>query len=226
MAVRTGSPAVPGLTHRWHAASSGARLVSSLAVGVLVAVVAATLGPPAFAPVLGWDGAAVTFLAASWLAMWRLSADDTAVSATREDPSTAASDAVLLAAAVASLVSVAVVLFGAGRDTGLAEVLRVLLGVVSVVLSWAVVHTLFCLKYARLYYQEPVGGIDFNHDEQPGYADFAYLAFTVGMTFQVSDTDITAKDIRSTVLRHSLIAFGFGAVILAVTINLVAGLSK
>ena len=222
----TSSPAMPAVSRRWHAASSGARLLAALVVGVLAGLAAAAWGSLAFAPVIGWDGAAVTFLAGSWLAMWRLAAEDTAASATREDPSSAASDAVLLAAAVASLVSVAVVLFGAGRDTGIAEVLRVLLGVVSVVLSWAVVHTLFCLKYARLYYQDPVGGIDFNHEDRPGYSDFAYLAFTVGMTFQVSDTDITAKDIRSTVLRHSLIAFGFGAVILAVTINLVAGLSK
>jgi len=68
--------------------------------------------------------------------------------------------------------------------------------------------------------------VDFKQDADPTYRDFAYLAFTVGMTFQVSDTDIGKSAIRETVLRHALISFLFGAVIIAVTINLVAGLSK
>ena len=217
---------VPRPLGGWHAASSAVRLAVSVVVGLVVGVVSVLVVPRQYGPMLGWDGAAITFLLASWLVMWQLDAIGTAASATREDSSTATSDAVLLAAAVASLLSVALVLFGAGRSSGVAEALRVLLGVASVVLSWAVVHTLFCLKYARLYYQQPVGGIDFNDDAQPDYADFAYLAFTVGMTFQVSDTDIGKPTIRETVLRHALISFVFGAVIIAVTINLVAGLSK
>jgi uncharacterized membrane protein len=222
-AMSTDLPTLPG---RWHEASSGMRLAISGAVGLAVGLAATVLAAHRYAPVLGWDAAAVTFLVGSWLAIWRLSEAQTAASATREDPSTALSDVVLLTAAVASLLTVALVLFGAGQDSGPTEVLRVLLGVASVALSWAVVHTLFCLKYARLYYQAPAGGIDFHQEGEPEYADFAYLAFTVGMTFQVSDTDVTSKDIRRAVLRHALVAFLFGAVILAVTINLVAGLSK
>jgi len=72
-----------------------------------------------------------------------------------------------------------------------------------------------------------VGGIDFKtDDEQPDYRDFAYVAFTVGMTFQISDTDIQTRVIRRTVLRHALLAYLFGAVILAVAINLIANLVK
>jgi uncharacterized membrane protein len=96
----------------------------------------------------------------------------------------------------------------------------------SVVLSWAVVHTIFTLRYARLYYVGTDGGIDFNQDQPPRYTDFAYLAFTLGMTFQVSDTDLKTSTIRATALRHALLSYLFGAVIIAVTINLVAGLSK
>ena len=70
------------------------------------------------------------------------------------------------------------------------------------------------------------GGIDFNEDDPPAYADFAYLAFTLGMTFQVSDTDLQTKPIRATALRHGLLSYLFGAIILATTINLVAGLVK
>jgi uncharacterized membrane protein len=88
------------------------------------------------------------------------------------------------------------------------------------------VHTVFTLRYARLYYLNGSGGIDFNQDDEPAYAEFAYLAFTIGMTYQVSDTDLKTRAIRSTALRQALLSFVLGAVILATTINLIAGLSN
>jgi uncharacterized membrane protein len=87
------------------------------------------------------------------------------------------------------------------------------------------VHTVFTLRYARLYYLDEDGGIDFNEADPPRYSDFAYLAFTIGMTFQVSDTDIQDKTIRATILRHMWLSYVFGAVIVAITINLIAGLT-
>jgi uncharacterized membrane protein len=84
----------------------------------------------------------------------------------------------------------------------------------------------FTLRYAHEYYTEPVGGIDFKTDEPPDYQDFAYVAFTIGMTFQVSDTDVQGRKIRRTVLKHSLLSYLFGAVILAVLINVIAGIVK
>jgi len=77
-----------------------------------------------------------------------------------------------------------------------------------------------------VYYIDEDGGIDFNEPDPPTYLDFAYLAFTIGMTFQVSDTDLTHKVIRATALRHALLSYLFGAIIVATTINLVAGLTK
>ncbi len=92
--------------------------------------------------------------------------------------------------------------------------------------SWAAVHTVFTLRYASLYHLEG-GGIDFTEgDRLPDYRDFAYVAFTIGMTFQVSDTDLTSFTIRRTALRHALLAYLFGIVIVAITINVVAGLLK
>jgi uncharacterized membrane protein len=84
----------------------------------------------------------------------------------------------------------------------------------------------FALRYAHVYYTEPEGGIDFKSKgaERPDYIDFAYTAFTVGMTFQVSDTDITRREMRRQVLWHALISFLFGAVILATTVNVIASL--
>jgi uncharacterized membrane protein len=100
------------------------------------------------------------------------------------------------------------------------------LALVSVFVSWALVHTVFTLKYARLYYAGTAGGIDFNGAGAPDYPDFAYLSFTIGMTFQVSDTDIQSKAIRRTALRHAWLSFPLVAVIIATSINLVSGLAK
>ncbi len=95
---------------------------------------------------------------------------------------------------------------------------------ISVLLAWAVVHTVYALRYADLYYSLE-GGIQFNEVEAPDYRDFAYLAFTIGMTYQVSDTNLQAKAIRHTALRHALLSYLFGTAIIAMTINIVAGLA-
>jgi uncharacterized membrane protein len=85
------------------------------------------------------------------------------------------------------------------------------------------VHTVHVLRYARLYYSEPEGGVDFG-GEAPDYTDFAYLALTIGMTYQVSDTTLTAKRVRRVALRHALLSYLYGAVIVAIMVNTVAGL--
>jgi uncharacterized membrane protein len=100
------------------------------------------------------------------------------------------------------------------------------LAVASVAASWALVHTLYMLRYAVLYYSETVGGINFNQSRRPTFADFAYLAFTIGMTYQVSDTNLTTKAVRRTATRHALLAFLFGSVIVALLINTVASLLR
>jgi len=79
------------------------------------------------------------------------------------------------------------------------------------------------LRYAGLYYRDGEG-VDFNEDDDPDYRDFAYLALTIGMTFQVSDTDLKTKAIRHTAIRHALLSYLFGAVVIAMVINVVAGL--
>lgn len=82
--------------------------------------------------------------------------------------------------------------------------------------------TVYVLRYARLYYSPPDGGIDF-HGEDPDYR-VAYLGLTIGMTFQVSDTDLTGKRVRRGALHHALLSYLFGTVIVAITVNSVAGL--
>src|SRR6476619_5206472 len=93
----------------------------------------------------------------------------------------------------------------------------------SVALAWTSVHTVYVLRYARLYYSSPEGGIDF-HGEAPDYVDFAYLGLTIGMTFQVSDTDLTGKRIRRVALHHALLSYLFGTGIVAIAVSSVAAL--
>jgi uncharacterized membrane protein len=140
-----------------------------------------------------------------------------------EDDSRSAAEAVLLAAGAASLVAVAFTLGQAGNAGSPQRGLLTALALGSVALAWASVHTVFVLRYARMYYTAPVGGVDF-HGEDPDYRDFAYLALTIGMTFQVSDTDLSGKHIRREALKHALLSYVFGTGIVAITVSSVAAL--
>jgi uncharacterized membrane protein len=208
-------------------ASIGLRILVAVPLGVGAAIlVGLTAGWP-FAPAAGWIVVAAVYLIWTWLIVGRLDSDDTRAHATRygEDDSTPwILDVALLVASVASLGGVGYLLVAGstGGDVGAAVV-----GALSVVAAWLTVHTVYMLRYARLFYggDEP-GGIDFHQgdDYQPDYGDFAYLAFTLGMTYQVSDTDLIDRPVRMAALRHALLSFLLGAVILAITINLVASL--
>ena len=202
------------------------KLVVSAVAGCVGAVIAAILGAGASTALVGWDVLALVFTAWVWWSIWPCGHEATADHARSENPGRDAADVVLVAAAVASLIAVGVVLFSAGHANGNAKYVQAGFAVVSVVVSWALVHTVFTLKYARLYYAAPVGGIDFNESDPPQYSDFAYLAFTIGMTFQVSDTDLQTKAIRRTALRHAWLSFPLGTVIIAASINLISGLAK
>jgi uncharacterized membrane protein len=177
------------------------------------------------APLIAWDSAALLYATWIWFTIWPLSPELTNRFAVREDPSRSTSDVVVLSASVISLLAVGLVLVQASSNSGVTRILQIALGVLSVILSWTIVHTIFCLRYAELYYTKPIGGVNFT-DGEPSYQDFAYLAFTIGMTFQVSDTNLVKKEFRATALKQALISYMFGTVIVATTINLVAGLSK
>ena len=202
------------------------KLLVSLAAGVAGGTAAAVAGTGRAAPLIGWDILALVFGVWVWSTVWKLDAETTAAHARREDPSSHLADVVLLVAAIASLIAVGIVLAGVGHASGILQYLQAGLALASVFVSWALIHTVFTLRYARLYYAGRAGGIDFNQTAAPDYGDFAYLSFTIGMTFQVSDTNIGSRQIRRTALRHAWLAFPMGVVIIATTINLVAGLAK
>jgi len=120
--------------------------------------------------------------------------------------------------------AVGVVLVAASSAKGSKEWALAGLAAGSVALSWSLVHTLFTLRYARIYHARG-GGVSFNQAEPPRYLDFAYLSFTIGMTFQVSDTNLESTAVRATALRQALLSYLFGAIILATTVNFIVSLA-
>jgi uncharacterized membrane protein len=201
------------------------RTVSAVAAGSAVLVVALVVGAAWPVAVAGaWGTAALVILVAVWMRIFGMDAAETKAHARAEDFSHATADFAVLAASVASLVAIGYTLAQAGNDYGADKALLILLAIAVVALSWGTVHTLYTVRYGDLYYGDPIGGIDFNDDEPPDYLDFAYLALTIGMTFQVSDTSLTSKAMRRTAIRHALLSFLFVAVIVALAINTVASL--
>ncbi|HEY0120113.1 MAG TPA: DUF1345 domain-containing protein [Cellulomonas sp.] len=197
------------------------RIGVAAAVGVLVGAfltwssgVAALLG--------GWAAAGLVYVLWTLLVVVPMDAEATSEHALREVPTRVAAHAIILLAAFASLGGVAVVLVG-GQAKDKPVVMAAVLA--SVFASWAATHMTFALRYARMYYSAPVGGIDFHQDARPQYTDFTYLAVTVGMSFAVSDTDLAAARFRRTAQVHALLSYLFGTVIVALLVNLVAGLN-
>jgi uncharacterized membrane protein len=202
------------------------RLGVAGAFGAIALVLAGAFWNWAYAPAFGWDVTAVTFCTWIWIVIWPMSAEETAAKARSVDPNRAISDVLMLTACVASIGAVGIVVVGAHAARGVAADLLAALSLVSIAVSWLTVHTIFTLRYALLYYEGHEGGVNFHQDMPPTYRDFAYMAMTVGMTYQVADTDLHATSLRAAVLRHALLSYLFGAVILAATINLIAGISN
>jgi uncharacterized membrane protein len=200
------------------------RILIAVLLGVAVAVAVGNAVGWRFA-LVGWIATAGLYVVWTRLLLGGMDAEQTCEYVSREDPTRWVADSVIVWASVASLAGVGYVV-AAGSRTGTEAVAAAVVGVLTVVASWFAVHTLFTVHYARLYYADEPGGINFHDPEPPRFRDFAYVAFTVGMTFQVSDTEIGLTSIRATVLRHALLSYLLGAVVLAVTVNLIAGLGS
>jgi uncharacterized membrane protein len=210
----------------WRGMRATARVVVMFAVGIVVAVVAGLVYRWAEAPLIGWMAAALTFILWAWLSISPLDGEQTRTHATREDPNRTVTDVLLICSNIASIGLVVVVIMDSADTRGAARLVLGAMALFGIAVSWTLVQTLFTVEYARRYYADPEGGVDFNKPGHlPSYHDFAYLAFTMGMTYQVSDTNLETTEFRRTVLRHGLLSYVFGSGILATTINLVVGLS-
>jgi len=208
------------------AQSGRRRVLAAVTVGAVTAFLVAWFAPWQLTVLVGWDATALTVILTVWTSVGRFTPEQTEEFALREDNTRTGAQLLLLGAALVSLVGMVLAFVKASHGSQAAEVVLKAAGVFTIACSWVLVHTVFALRYAHIYYTRPTGGIDFKSHgtELPDYRDFAYTAFTVGMTFQVSDTDITTRTMRRQVLSHALISFLFGAVILATTVNVLAGL--
>lgn len=209
--------------------TSGIRTTVMIVAGAVAFAVTGAFGQWPYAASVGWAVACAVYVTWVWVAISRIGGAETRRRASAEDPSKTTTEVLLLIASVASLAALVLLLGQTKNASAPGKDLIALLGAASVGLSWFFIHTLYTLRYAVLYYNEPGSGrhgIDFNEDTPPRYLDFAYLSFTVGMTFQVSDTDISSQRIRATILRHMLLSYLFGAVIIAASVNLIASLAS
>lgn len=177
--------------------------------------------------IAGWDVTSVTLSALAWWVIARADAQETRLRAAAEDPGRNAVSALVLVASTFSLFAAAVVLRRAKTLAPKQEALLVVLCLVAVLASWLLTHTAYTLRYAHLYYREGVkstGGLVFPGNLPPDDFDFAYFSFTVGMCFQVSDVSVQSRAIRRAVLGHSLLAYAYNTVIVALALNLLFGL--
>ena len=221
----------PTRYHRWMGWHAPAlrRTVIVGASGLIVAAALLWFVPWGVAVVTGWDVAALAFLVSVWPIIIRADGPRAEQLAQREDENRTSATALLLGASVASLLGVGFALTLAGRESGALQVLLIGFAVLTVVLSWTVVNTVFTLRYADLHFGSRHPGIAFDDSDEPEgptYRDFAYVAFTIGMCYQVSDTAIRDRRIRRTVLSHALLSYMFGAAIVGGSVNLIAGLIR
>lgn len=199
--------------------------VPRLAVSALVAAaVGAVVGVTTHAPLGVLSGIAVgetLFVVAGWVTLWPMDAATTHRNVRREEFRPVVEELAVVGTAVAGLVGIVVLLLVGTSDLSHAAAATALAGVF---MAWAALHLMYATRYAYVYYRKPGGGIDFNSREPPRYSDFLYFSYNLGMTYQVSDTDVSSTTIRAIALRHCLLSYVFGASILATTINLVTGI--
>lgn len=198
-------------------------LVSSVAGAALAVIVSPWLGLAA-GLLAGWS--ALCLVSVAWIltVTWPMDGTATRAHATREDPGRPIARGIAVVGSVASLSAVAVVLIQTRDVDSLRASLLAAVAVIAVVASWALIQVDYMLRYAHVYFTEPVGGIDFHQDHDPCYVDFAYFSVGLGMTYQVADTDVATTALRRVVIAQTMLAYLFGAVILATVINLIAGL--
>ncbi len=196
--------------------------------GAVYALLYALHAPPTLSALGGWDAGGVLLAALAWGNIATANADQTRARAAAEDPGRTAVYALILLTSSASLFASTVLVRGV-KSAPLFEGRALLfLCLVAVALSWTLTHLAFALRYAHLYYREDnegIGGAEFAGGAAPDYFDFVYLAFTVGMCFQVSDTTISSRQIRRTLLLHATMSFTYNTVILAFVLNLAFGLA-
>lgn len=218
------------LPHQW-------RVRSRLILSAIFALILAILLPSwlnLFTQILCiWNAAMLCFLASTWALMLQANPKIMRRHTQSQDQGRLVILSLITAAACASILAIAFILKETkGKDASIV-ILHLMLAVLTIIGSWLLVHTIFALHYAYEYYQDHktqinshAGGLDFPEDIVPDYWDFLYFSFVIGMTSQVSDIQITSQSLRRLALFHSILSFFFNTAIVAMSINIIAGLSQ
>jgi uncharacterized membrane protein len=190
--------------------------------------------PPAIQFILVWSSFAFTGLVLFWITILTAGVHEVKDIAKRQDSSRTIVFIFVLFSSFISLFAVIILLKILPDNKVAGYWYHIGFSIVSVVLSWTLIHTVFAFRYAHLYYtchkeekgiqKETRGGLQFPGDREPDYMDFAYFSFVIGMTFQVSDVTISSRQIRHLTLFHAIISFVFNTVILALSVGIIAGL--
>lgn len=207
------------------------RLMISLVVAVIVYFFCRSHTIPEVA-LACWIGCALTIILLDWIVIITSHPREVSKIAKLQDSSRRM---LFIFIITASLVSLVAIIFLLKSVKGLSETAKnehIALAISAVIVSWWLVHTVFTLKYAHMFYDTSmddgtplkVGGLEFPDTKEPDYLDFVYFAFVVGMTFQVSDVVITDRQIRRACLIHGVISFAFNTAIVALSINVISGL--
>ncbi|MEU2491272.1 DUF1345 domain-containing protein [Streptomyces sp. NPDC007883] len=203
---------------RWVPLDSAPRLVGVVVLGAVAGVCVGLATDPALGVLAGIAASQLLFVLAGWAVLWPMDAADTHRNARREDFRPVTEELAVVAVSLCGLVAIVMLLLRGESDT--AHAATALCGVFT---AWAALHLMYATRYAYVYYDNG-GGIDFNSPHPPAYRDFLYFSYNLGMTYQVSDTDVSSSTIRAVVLRHALLSYVFGTSILATAINFVVGI--
>jgi uncharacterized membrane protein len=182
--------------------------------------------------VISWDIFGLIMIVWLWNIFFKMDAATLRKHARVEDTSRLVSFFVVITTVIISLMGILIILNN--KTKGMVnQHLHAPVSIIGVGISWFLLHSIFTTRYAHLYYggssmhddpDEICGGIEFPNDSDPDYLDFAYFSFVIGMTFQVSDTNISFKRIRRNVLFHSLLSFVYNTIIVAISISVIINL--
>ncbi len=179
---------------------------------------------------IGWDAFSLSMIILSWITFSITKSQQIREQAKAQDSSRILIFITVLVSTFASFLAVLLLLISK-KDFKTTQALHLSVAIAGMLFSWFLIHTIFTFRYAHIFYGDNkdkpdthVGGLEFPNDKKPDYLDFAYFSFVLGMTFQVSDVDITSKRLRRFSLLHSILAFIFNTVMIALTINIIAGL--
>jgi len=216
------------LSHRWRVRS---RLILSLIFALTVSILLPSWFSLFTRIICIWDAGMISFLASTWALMAKATPKTMRRNAQSQDEGRLVILSLITAAACASILAIAFILKETKGQEISVVIPHIILAEITILGSWLLVHTIFAMHYAHEYYQDrktlsdaKSGGLDFPEDREPDYGDFLYFSFVIGMTSQVSDVQITSRSLRRLSLLHSILAFFFNTTIVAMSINIIAGL--